>query len=456
MDKPTKSPKTIPAEYSLEDLLAWPRDRLENLEPGRLIVSSPAAVGSFLERLDVDERRTVLRLLPDEEASDILAEMDAPDSAEVVAAMREPRALNILEELEPDDAADVMAELEETDRSRLMGKLESDTAKIVESLLSYDPETAGGVMTPECATIAPEMTVDQAIEQIRRFYEETEQIYAIYVVNQEHLLQGIVAMRDLILAKPDQKIEDIMNSKVKGKCSPGMDREEVALSLAEHNLLALPVVDADGKLLGMVTHDDVVDILQDEATEDIQILVGAGADESIHDEITYSMRRRRPWLQVNLLTAFLAAGVVYMFADQIEKLAMLAVLMPVIASMGGNTGSQALAVAIRSMSLGEVHLNDAGRLCRKELTMGLINGSLIGLLAGLLTYLVLRDVKISLVVFAAIILNMGLAGLAGATIPLLLKKFNYDPAQGSSIFLTTLTDIAGFFIFLSLGSWLLL
>ncbi len=455
MDKSTNSPQTRPVEYSLEDLLAWPKDRLESLDPGRLIASSPAVVGSFLERLDVDERRAVLRFLPEEEASDILSEMDAPDSAEVVAAMREHRALRILEELEPDDAADVVAELDEADRSRLMGKLKPDTAKTVESLLHYDPETAGGVMTPECAIIEPEMTVDQAIDQIRHFYEETEQIYAIYVVNREHRLLGLVAMRDLILAKPDQKIEEIMNSQIKGMCSPDMDREEVALSLAEHNLLAIPVVDAERKLLGMVTHDDVVDILQDEATEDIQILVGAGADESIHDEISYSMRRRHPWLLVNLLTAFMAAGVVYMFKDQIQQLALLAVFMPIIASMGGNTGSQALVVAIRSMSLGEVRINDALRLCRKELTMGLINGTLIGILAGLATYLVVGEVKISLVVFAAIILNMGLAGLAGATIPLLLKKFKHDPAQGSSIFLTTLTDIAGFFIFLSLGAWLL-
>ena len=455
MDKSTSSPQTIPAEYSIEDLLAWPKDRLESLDPGRLIASSPAVVGSFLERLEVDERRAVLRFLPEEKASDILSEMDAPDSAEVVAAMREPRALKILEELEPDDAADVVAELDEADRSRLMSKLEPDTAKTVEALLHYDPETAGGVMTPECATIEPEMTVNEAIEQIRHFYEETEQIYAIYVVNREHHLMGLVAMRDLILARPDQKIEEIMNPQIKGMCSPDIDREEVALSLAEHNLLAIPVVDADGKLLGMVTHDDVVDILQDEATEDIQILVGAGADESIHDDIFYSIRRRHPWLLVNLLTAFMAAGVVYMFAEQIAQLALLAVFMPVIASMGGNTGNQALVVAIRSMSMGEVRLNDALRLCRKELTMGLINGSLIGILAGLATYVLVREVKISLVVFAAIILNMGLAGLAGATIPLLLRKFKYDPAHGSSIFLTTLTDIAGFFIFLSLGAWFL-
>ena len=456
MDKQKYSHRSLPAEYSPEELLAWPKDRLDRLDPERLIASSPAAIGNFLERLEVDERRNVLRLLPEEEASDILAEMDAPDSAEVVAAMREPRALKILEEFDPDDAADVIAELEEPDRSRLMGKLEPDTAEAVESLLHYDPHTAGGVMTPECATVQPGITVDKAIENIRQFYEEAEQIYAIYVVDQEHRLLGIVTMRDLILAKPDQKIEDIMNPKIKGICTPELDREEVALKLAEHNLLALPVVDATEKLLGMVTHDDVVDILQDEATEDIQILVGAGADESIHDEISYSVRRRHPWLQVNLLTAFLASGVVYMFKDQIQQLALLAVFMPIIASMGGNTGNQSLAVAIRSMSLGEMHRNDARNLCRKELFMGLINGSMIGILAGLVTYLVIGEIKISLVVFAAIILNMGLAGFAGATIPLLLKKLNQDPAQGSSIFLTTLTDIAGFFIFLSLGTWLLL
>ena len=456
MNHSTSSQVDFSPEYSQEELHDWPRDAYAQLDGRRLAASSPVVVAHFLERMDVDDRRLVLRKLREGEATDILSEMDAEDSAEVVGAMNEDRAVKILEEFDPDDAADIVAELDEEDRDRLLDRMQPESAEKLIALMAYDPDTAGGIMTPESATILPTMTVNEAIERIRMLQEEFEDIYYIYVVDEEMKLLGIVSMRDLILARPERKIGDIMNTKVKGICHPDMDREEVSLTIAEFNLLSLPVVDEAGILLGIVTIDDAMDVVQDEATEDMQKLVGAGADEDIHDNIAYSVRRRHPWLQVNLITAFMAAGVVYFYQKQIEQLTILAVFMPVVASMGGNAGAQTLAVAIRSIALAQVQEHDGLRICSKELVMGLLNGLLTGLIAAAAAYWVTGEEMIAVVVIIAMVLNMGLAGLAGAFIPLFLKKMKLDPAQSSSIFLTTVTDVAGFFVFLSLGSFLLL
>ncbi len=456
MTEATPSLDEFSPEYSLEELHDWPKGGFAELDGRRLAASSPVVVAQFLERLEVDDRRLVLRKLREEEASDILSEMDADDSAEVVGAMNEDRAVKILEEFDPDDAADIVAELDEEDRDRLLNRMEPESAETLKVLMSYDPNTAGGIMTPEAATILPAITVREAIEKIRNLQEEFEDIYYIYVVDEEMKLLGIVSMRDLILARQERKIGDIMNTQVKGICHPEMDREEVSLTIAEFNLLSLPVVDEAGTLLGIVTIDDAMDVVQDEATEDMQKLVGAGATEDIYDNIAFSMRRRHPWLQVNLITAFMAAGVVYFYQEQIEQLTILAVFMPVVASMGGNAGAQTLAVAIRSIALAQMQEHDEIRICSKELVMGLLNGLLTGLIAAAVAYLVTREEKIAAVVLIAMVLNMGLAGLSGAFIPLFLKKLKLDPAQSSSIFLTTVTDVAGFFVFLSLGSFLLL
>lgn len=445
-----------PAEYGLEELLECSTDALETLDNERIIETPAHTLASFLERLKVDERRTVLRKVNESLASDILAEMDAEDTAETMGAMREWRALKILEELALDDAADIVGELDDKDRKRLLSKLTPETAASVRNLLKYPEETAGGVMNPEVTTVRIGDTVDEAIQRVRELSDLTEHVHYIYVVDDNRILKGVVSMRDLLLARKGQTIEAITHTSLKGVCHPLDDKEQVALSLSDLNFSALPVINDQGQLLGIVTYDDVLDIIQEEATEDIQKLVGAGANESIHDGLTYSISRRGPWLLVNLATAFLAAGVVYCFRDQIQAFTLLAVFMPIIASLGGNTGSQTLAVTIRSLALGELQQSESPRVCILECAKGLSNGIFIGLVAALIAWFSTHYAMLSLVVFASSVLNMGIAGLSGAFIPLFLKRINLDPAQSSSIFLTTVTDMTGFFVFLSLGSWLLL
>jgi magnesium transporter len=442
--------------YTLDYLLNLDSDAITGLDRDRLAETPPVELAHYIDRLDLDHRREILRMVSDEIATDILSEMDVESSAEVFENMQEPRAAKILEELDPDDATDVFAELEDQKREDLLSKMEPESAQAVKELLVYDSDSAGGAMTPDVCSVRDFFTVDEAIQAIRDQASELETIYYVYVVNASEELLGVVSMKDLLLSTPETAVTTLMETNMLGMLAPDTDKEQAANLMAEYNLIALPVVDSKNKLLGIVTHDDVIDIIQAEATEDIQKLVGAGADETIHHSVSYSLKKRHFWLQVNLFTVSLAAGVVWFFEEQIANLTFLAIFMPIIAATGGNTGAQTLAVVIRSLALEDVHDSDKVKLYLKELFKGFTNGLGVGLIGAILAYVLERDFKTSAVVFVAMALTMGISGFSGAFIPLFLKKLGLDPAQSSSIFLTTITDITGFFIFLSLGSWLLL
>lgn len=456
-DQPVVTPETLP--YSAEELTAFSPEELVNLEVERLEQTPDLELALFLSLHAIDDRRTVLRLVSESKASAVLAEMEGELAAETVAAMREVRAARLIGELDLDDAADVVGELEQDDQARLLRHLPEEAANQLQELLDYNPESAGGIMNPRVATVYPDITVEQAIRHIRTLKEKWEDVSYIYVVDREERLQGVVPMRSLILAQPGSQIGDIMVQELKGVVTADMDREDVARRIAEYNLVAVPVVADDGTLLGVVTHDDVLDILEAEATEDMQLMVGAGGNEGISDKIAYSLQNRLPWLLVNLLTAFAASGIIFLFQPQIEQLTLLAVFLPIFASMGGNTGSQTLAIVIREIALGRMDYDSRYRVLRKEMILGFINGIATGIAAAAVAWILTppeQRLAILAIVILSMVLTMTVAGLSGALIPLLLKRFGLDPAQSSTIFLTTVTDIAGFFIFLALGSALLL
>ncbi|MFP4283718.1 MAG: magnesium transporter, partial [Opitutales bacterium] len=442
------------------ELLEWPREALEQLSARRLAETSDYTLGQFLERLDVEQSRDVLRQLSVQRVSGILSETDEEWAAEILVKIRESRAQRILDAFEPDDAADIIAELEEEDRKRLMEILSAKDRARIEALLAYEPDTAGGIMTTAVDLAFDNMTIDEAIARIREFAGEHDDLHYVYVVDKKQHLRGTVSLRKLIQAKPQQRIADVMQTELRGVVPPEMDQETVALLMAEHNLPDIAVVDAQHRLLGIITHDDILDVVQEEATEDLLIMSGAGGDETVHDDVLYSVRRRQPWLVVNLITAFFAAFVVSLFESEIRHLPIMAALMPIIAGVGGNSGQQALAVAIRSLALGQLHPGEGRKVILKQTAIGLINGLLVGLVAGGAVYFLAdadeQPLLLSGVVLAAMILNMVVAGLAGAFVPLFLRAINRDPAQSSSILLTAVTDAGGFFIFLGLGSWLLL
>jgi magnesium transporter len=442
--------------YTTGELLDCPKEKFAELDGARLEATGAQTLAQFLERQPVDDRRAVLRRMANERASEVLAEMDGEKAAEVLTEMRERRAVEMLERFAPDDAADIVAELDEGERDRLMGKVDSKTASTVRKLLAYDPNTAGGAMNPDIETLADTMTAAEAIAAIRGWTDEGENLHYIYVLDGEKRLTGSVSLKHLIQALPTDAVDDVMNADLSSAVDVGTDREKVALKMAECNLPELPVINADGVLLGVITHDDVIDIMREEATEDMQVMSGAGGDEGIHDNIFYSVRKRLPWLQLNLGTASIAAGVVICFQHQIGQMPLLAGLMPIVAGIGGNCGQQTLAVTIRSLALGEIHDSDTREVFYKQILIGIINGVGVGLVASLLVTLFTKNYRIGGVLMVATMANMALGGLVGAAIPLVMRKLNRDPAQCSSIVLTAITDTGGFLIFLSLGTWLLL
>ena len=440
--------------YTLYDLVSMADNaELDRLDDETLLRTSPHILSVFLSRLDVDTQRQILRRFAPEQVSEIVSEMDSEQSAELVSEMREHRAVSVLNEMEPDDAADIVRELEDDDRDRLlkgMQKSQPEAAEDVLELLEYPEDTAGAIMNPHVATLRADMTIDEAISAVRKMRDEYENIYYLYV------LQGVVSMRALLLAPKGARVGHIMRTGLIGLLAPTMDKEIVAHIMADTNFHTLPVVDSDGELLGIITHDDVIDIMRDENTEDIQKMAGAGADEGIFDPIFSSIRQRSPWLLVNLCTAFVASAVVGVFDADIAVLPILAVFMPIIAGIGGNTGAQTLAVTVRSIALGEVEMFDMTRVCVRETIKGFLNGLLIGLLGACLALVVTRRIDFSIIVWVAMLINMSLGGFMGSFIPFTLKKFGLDPASGSSIFATGCTDTGGFFIFLGLGALFLL
>ncbi len=442
--------------YSLYDLVVMDEeDSLDKIDNALLAETSPHVLSVFLERLDVDKQREVLRRFDPEKVSEIVSEMDANQSAELVSEMREHRAISVLNEMEPDDAADIVRELEEEDRNRLLKGMESsqpESAEDVRELLEYPADTAGGIMNPHVATLKSDMSVDEAIACVRKMRDEYENIYYLYVVDEDESLEGVLSVRNLLLAPKGAKIGEIMKTNMIGILSPSMDKEVVAHIMADTDYHTLPVVGEDNRLLGIVTHDDVIDIMREEGTEDLQKLAGAGADESLFDSMPASIRQRSPWLLVNLCTAFIASAVVGFFDTDIAVLPLLAVFMPVIAGIGGNTGAQTLAVTVRSIALGEVGIFDMRRVCLRETYKGFLNGLIIGALSAIIAYITTFRLDFSAIVWVAMLINMSLGGFMGSFIPFTLKRFNFDPASGSSIFTTGVTDSGGFFIFLGLGS----
>ncbi len=456
-----KTPENlIDRGYDLHDLVVFlDDDRLAQIDINKLKDTNPYTVAVFLERLDVDTQRSILRGLDEESASEIIAEMGPERSADLVSEMREHRALGVLHEMDPDDAADIVAELDEEHRIRLLEGLERtqpDTAETVRELLEYPADSAGGIMNPNVATLNENLNVDQAIEFIRNTKDEYENVHYLYVTDADETLRGVISMRDLVLANKNLLVKNIMKTDLIGLIAPTMDQNVVANIMADTNFHTLPVIDEEGKLIGIITHDDVIDIIREESNEDMQKLAGAGADETVMDSMSKSLAQRSPWLAINLITAFVASSVVGLFQNQIAELALLAVFMPIIAGIGGNTGTQTLAVIIRSLSMGEIGLFDAPQICVRESLKGMLNGIAIGFLAAVLAFFIAGRLDFSLVVWLAMIINMTVGGFIGSMVPFTLAKFKLDPAVGSSIFTTGTTDTAGFFIFLGLGSQFLL
>jgi magnesium transporter len=414
----------------------------------------PADLADVLAALDDDERVTVVQALPPELSSQALAELPEDAHAEeTLAALSPSRAAEIVGELEDDDAAGILRELEPHTQELILQKVE-DRAE-VERLLRYDEETAGGRMTTHLVTVRDTATAAEALDEIRRQSEEVEDFYQVFVVDADRRLVGILPFKSLVVSRPERLIGEFM-ADADISVKPDLDQDEVARVMARYNLPSVAVVDDNNRLLGRVTFDDVIDVVEAETTEDLLKFGGVSPDEELAAAWTESVRSRLPWLYVNLLTACIAGSVVYFFQGTLQRAVVLTVWMPIIAGMGGNAGTQALAVTVRRLALGLIPQHRFASVVGKEVLVGVTNGLAIGVVVGGLAALLGEQPMLGLVVFLAMTANLLVAGFAGAFIPIVLERLGVDPAIASSIFVTTFTDSFGFFLLLGLAGWLLL
>lgn len=421
-----------------------------------------------LERLDEGQAAEVLGEMDVETAADALAHMITPLGVSVLEDLIEEDpgyAGQLIEEMAPDDATDLLQALPDELRDRLLGTLGKVEAVRLRRLLDYDERSAGGMMTTEYLAVRDTMTVAEATEAIRRAESGTEWIH-VFVVDWRGVLRGRVTMRQLLLAKPDQRVIDLVESSVDA-VGPELPREEVAREFEKYDYLTLPVVDEQQRLIGIITVDDVIDSIREESTEDAQTMVGAGKEEAVYSTLPEKLRSRFPWLLVNLFTSSLAAIVVLQFEDLISQIAILAVIMPVIANQAGNAGQQSLAVTLRGIVLDQVRPSIARSLVVREGLVGLINGSVNGLAVALVVAAIEFFLRpggnawsLGLVVALSMTVALTVGCVVGTSLPLALRRLGADPATASTIFLTMVTDSMSFFTFLglarALSHWLLL
>ena len=418
----------------------------------RLRDMHPSDIAEELEDLELPKIRKVLRKFSDEQVAEILTELPPEIQTALLENMRLDRVSEIISEMYSDDAADALGNVSPERLQEIMDKLSDEDVVEISDLLEYPEDTAGGIMRKEVNSVLTTMTLGEARESVRKDedHDQDSAIY-IYVVDENQRLQGVLRLRDLLFRDLRLKVSDVMISEVRS-VSVYADQEEIANIFQKYNYLALPVVDDFNKLIGLVTSDDVIDVIQEEATEDMQRMVGLSGEEMVTTPWVRSVKNRLPWLLINLGTAFLAAWVVSMFEDTLVKYAMLAAFLPIIGGMGGNAGAQTLTIVVRSLALGEIQENEWRRVLSKELLVGLVGGLAIGVAVGLISWLWRGDWIIGLVVCLAMLLNMIAAASAGVLVPIGLRTVKVDPALASSIMVTTVTDVVGFLIFLSLAT----
>ncbi len=409
----------------------------------------PADQADVLENLKPAQRQELIEQLPPPDSADIMEEMENEHAAQLAVQM-EPATLSlILDEMEPDEAADVLGDLPaETVAVALEAMTEAED---VIPLLRYPDDTAGGLMIPDFIALRPQMTTAEAIEYIRSLAPDEDTIYYLFVTDEHDVLLGVVGLRQLIVADSQRRVGQIMDEAVI-YVEAWTDQEECARLLSRYDFMALPVVDEERRLLGVITVDDLIDVIDDEATEDMYRMVGLTEEERVFSPLFFSVRKRLPWLLVNLLTIFIAVSVVNFFEGAIGQLVALAVFMPVVAGQGGNAGSQTLTIMVRGLALGEIDLHSGRQALLKEAVLGVINGAAVGVVTAVVAYLWKGDPVIGLAIGSAMILNLFMAGLSGVLVPLGLKYFGVDPALASAAFVTAVTDTMGYLFFLGLAT----
>jgi magnesium transporter len=417
----------------------------------------PSDLADLVEQLEDDQRLALLRHVPSDLAADTLAEMeDVERPGELLLQLEPRRTAAIVHEMADDDAADLIGDLEPEQRAQVLAVVDDEEAAEIEELLTYPEESAGGLMTREVLSVSARLTAAEAIAEIRRQAHEDFDFYTIFVVDPDGTFRGVVSLQDLVIADPTTPISEI-TEEPPAVVTVDTDQEEVGKALSRYNLASLGVVDALGRLVGRITFDDVIDVVEAEATEDILRFAAVSDEEEIRGTTLDAIRSRLPWLLLSVISAAVASSVVFAYQSTIEAMALLAVAMPVIAGVGGNAGTQALAVTIRRIALSDETVGERMGVIWKELLVGLVNGLVMGVVAAVLGLLFTdAGVMFGVVVLLAMWGSLLIASFAGAFIPIFLERIGVDPAVASSPFVTTLTDLFGFFLLLGLATAVLM
>jgi magnesium transporter len=415
----------------------------------------PADIAPLLSGLNAVEIRTVIELLfRQRRAARTLRELPHEILATVFDAVSDQRLADVIGRLEIDDLLEIVEWLPEDRRESITSRIPDAKRSELDKAHLYAESSAGRAMTTSFVALDEKMNAQEAIDSIRLRGGEDESIFYLYVVDEQRTLTGVVPLRRLVAAPPARSISELM-VQVPVSVTADADQEEVAELVRRYDLLAIPVTDVDGHMLGVITVDDVIDVITEEATEDMYHLAGLTEDDRVFSPAHVSVRKRMPWMLINLGTVFLAAWVIGLFENTIQQMVSLAIFMPVVAGMGGNGGIQALTVITRGIALGEIEFSSGLRAALKELAVGLSIGAVTGALSAGLAYLWYGTPLLGLALFASMMITMAIAGLLGAAVPLLLKALNQDPALGAGVIVTTFTDVFAFASFLGLASLML-
>jgi len=436
------SPADIPEE-GLEEL----RARLDELHP--------ADVAFILEALPQEDRLTVWGLVKTERDGEILLEVSDAVRETLIADMDDQEILAVAGQLDADELADLAPDLPRDVVHELMEALDAQQRERVRSALSYDEDQVGALMDFEMVTIRDDVALEVVLRYLRRLKELPDHTDKLFVVDNDSILKGVLPIKRLLVNDPEKLVAEVM-AKEAVAFHPDGDAYDAAQAFERYDLVSAPVVDKNGKLIGRLTIDEMVDLIREESESEVLNMAGLREDEDVFASVWKSVGNRWTWLATNLITAFIASRVIGLFEGSIEKLVALAALMPIVAGIGGNSGNQAITMIVRAMALGQISVTNTARLLRKEMGVALCNGVIWGGVIGLVAFYLYSSWSLGLVMMAAMTLNLLLAAFMGVLIPMTLQRFGRDPAMGSSVLITAVTDSGGFFIFLGLATLFLM
>jgi len=411
----------------------------------------PVEVAHLLEKTPPRERQILWNLLNQELEGEVLQYLGDDAQTEILSRMEASEVLAITETLETDDMADILQQLPERVMKELLQIMDQQNRKRVEEVLAYPEDTAGGLMNTDTVTIRPDINVETVLRYLRRHKDIPEMTDILFVVSRKDSYIGVLPLTRLLTADPSVLVREIMQTDVE-PIPADMPDESVARLFEQLDLISAPVVNEEGRLLGRITIDDVVDVIREDADHSLMSMAGLDDDEDTFAPIMKTTRRRAVWLGINLITAFAASAVIGLFEATIDKVVALAVLMPIVASMGGIAGSQTLTLVIRGQALGHIERSNIGWLFNRELVVGLLNGMLWALVVAVVAVLWFQDMTVGIVIAMALVINLIAGAMAGTLLPTMLKSMGIDPALAGGVLLTTITDVVGFFAFLGLAT----